>query len=77
MVQQQVPISESKIFGTHRESVAKKGALSASEIPTRERLAKKVLSSKSGVCQSFNSYNASHGIITQSALLELRAAGMR
>lgn len=38
---------------------------------------KKVLNSKSNIYMSFNSYNANHGIITQSALMELRAAGTR
>lgn len=38
---------------------------------------RKILNSRSNVYTSFNSYNQSHGIITQSALMELRAAGMR
>lgn len=35
------------------------------------------LNSNSNVYMSYNSYNPSHGIITQNALMELRAAGLR
>lgn len=38
---------------------------------------RKKINSKSNIYMSFNSYNPRHGIITQSALMELRAAGIR
>lgn len=43
----------------------------------KETHSRKKMNSKSNVYMSFNSYNPSHGIITQSALMELRAAGIR
>lgn len=56
----------------------KKHAQSSCDFTLRERVRKKPLNSKSNVyVQSFNSYNPNHGIITQSALMELRAAGLR
>ncbi|KAG5899828.1 hypothetical protein JTB14_012299 [Gonioctena quinquepunctata] len=45
---------------------------STSEVPRR-----RMAPSKNNLCNSFNSYNKNHGIITQSALMELRAAGFR
>ncbi|XP_023312811.1 mitogen-activated protein kinase 15-like, partial [Anoplophora glabripennis] len=45
---------------------------SSSEVPKR-----RYIPSKNNLYTSFNSYNKNHGIITQSALLELRAAGLR
>ncbi|VEN56909.1 unnamed protein product [Callosobruchus maculatus] len=63
----------------HREASLMKAAgdynqqmKSTSEVPKR-----KFLPSRTSLCNSFNSYNKSHGIITQSALMELRAAGLR
>ncbi|XP_060533924.1 mitogen-activated protein kinase 15 [Cylas formicarius] len=44
---------------------------------TSEAAPKKRSIPKNTVYASFNSYNKSHGIITQSALMELRAAGLR
>lgn len=45
---------------------------------TREKVAKKTVTCKSNFyVRSFNSFNPNHGIITQSALTELRAAGIR
>lgn len=46
---------------------------SNTEVPKRKLLLNKPVS----VCMPFNSYNKNHGIITQSALMELRAAGLR
>lgn len=43
----------------------------------KETHTRKKINSKSNIYMSFNSYNPSHGIITQSALMELRAAGIR
>lgn len=55
---------------------ARKQTHSSSEIQMKQRFTKKtLLNSKSNVYTSFNSYNQNHGIITQSALMELRAAG--
>lgn len=48
---------------------------SSSEIQMKERYNRRTLNSKSHVYTSYNSYNQNHGIITQSALMELRAAG--
>ncbi|KAF7267290.1 hypothetical protein GWI33_019479 [Rhynchophorus ferrugineus] len=45
---------------------------SNSEVPKR-----RITPPKTKLYESFNSYNKSHGIITQSALMELRAAGLR
>ncbi|KAJ8928919.1 hypothetical protein NQ314_018456 [Rhamnusium bicolor] len=45
---------------------------SSSEVPKR-----KFVPAKNNLYTSFNSFNKNHGIITQSALLELRAAGLR
>lgn len=45
---------------------------SNSEVPKR-----RFIPTKNNLYTSFNSYNKNHGIITQSALLELRAAGLR
>lgn len=58
----------------------RKHSQSTSEVQMKEKYNnnnKKILNSRSNVYTSFNSYNQSHGIITQSALMELRAAGMR
>lgn len=56
----------------------KKHSHSTSNFISREKVRKKPLNSKSNMyMQSFNSYNSTHGVITQSALMELRAAGMR
>ncbi|KAF5298705.1 hypothetical protein FQA39_LY11715 [Lamprigera yunnana] len=56
----------------------KKHAHSTCDFVAREKIRKKPINSKSNVYMpSFNSYNSTHGIITQSALLELRAAGFR
>lgn len=43
------------------------------DVPAKERGFRKKLNSKSNIYMSFNSYNPGHGIITQSALMELRA----
>lgn len=43
----------------------------------KESHTRKKMNSKSNIYMSFNSFNPSHGIITQSALMELRAAGIR
>lgn len=45
---------------------------SHSEVPKR-----RFTPSKNNLYTSFNSYNKNHGIITQSALMELKATGMR
>ena len=45
---------------------------SNSEVPKR-----KFIPAKNNLYTSFNSFNKNHGIITQSALMELRAAGLR
>lgn len=58
----------------------KKQAHSSSEIShtySRGKVCRKPMCSKSNVYPPLNSYNQNHGIITQSALMELRAAGMR
>ncbi|XP_022907387.1 extracellular signal-regulated kinase 2 isoform X2 [Onthophagus taurus] len=44
---------------------------------SKERIRRRSINSRSNVYMSFNSYNQNHGIITQSALTELKAAGMR
>ncbi|CAG9764103.1 unnamed protein product [Ceutorhynchus assimilis] len=48
---------------------------SSTEVPKRR--ISTITPPKPNLYQSFNSYNKSHGIITQSALMELRAAGLR
>lgn len=53
----------------------RKQAHSSSEIQTKERYNRRAFNSKSHVYPSFNSYNQNHGIITKSALMELRATG--
>lgn len=58
----------------------RKHSQSTSEVQMKEKYSnnnRKILNSRSNVYTSFNSYNQNHGIITQSALMELRAAGMR
>ncbi|XP_030760187.1 mitogen-activated protein kinase 15 [Sitophilus oryzae] len=62
-----------------RGSVARGGAgdckghlKSSTEVPKR-----RITPPKTKLYESFNSYNKSHGIITQSALMEFRAAGLR
>nr|CAI5868816.1 unnamed protein product [Callosobruchus analis] len=79
VVQQTAPATVSNSSMRHREaSMMKAGGdynqqmKSTSEVPKR-----KFLPSRTSLCNSFNSYNKSHGIITQSALMELRAAGLR
>lgn len=56
----------------------KKHAQSSCDFTMHERVRKKSLNGRSNLyMQSFNSYNPSHGIITQSALMELRSSGLR
>lgn len=45
---------------------------SSTEVPKR-----RITPPKPNLYQSFNSYNKTHGIITQSALMQLRASGLR
>lgn len=45
--------------------------------PNNAHCLKRPNPNKSNVYMSFNSYNQTHGIITQSALMELRAAGIK
>lgn len=78
----QMPTVETKItqaFGDHQHHHVRKQAHSSSEInqTNKGKINKKTMCSKSNVYPPFNSYNQNHGIITQSALMELRAAGMR
>ncbi|GJQ66532.1 hypothetical protein Trydic_g4517 [Trypoxylus dichotomus] len=62
-----------KVSGDARKSVQ-----STSEVQTKQKIARKrTMNSKSNVYMSFNSYNQNHGIITQTALMELKAAGLR
>nr|XP_023030221.1 mitogen-activated protein kinase 15 [Leptinotarsa decemlineata] len=56
-----------KAAGDHRVQMK-----STSEVPKR-----RFAPAKNHLCNSFNSFNKNHGIITQSALMELRAAGFR
>ncbi|CAH1982150.1 unnamed protein product [Acanthoscelides obtectus] len=78
VMQQTAPSAVSNSSTRHRESSLRAGVdynqqmKSTSEVPKR-----KVLPSRTNLCNSFNSYNKNHGIITQSALMELRAAGLR
>ncbi|KAJ8955892.1 hypothetical protein NQ318_005440 [Aromia moschata] len=76
-----VAAQQSTALPNHRTSSTKAGGdckpqnvhmKSSSEVPKR-----RFAQPKSSLYTSFNSYNKNHGIITQSALLELRAAGMR
>lgn len=73
----QMPIeTKVKAYGDH----ARQQAHSSSEISqtnSRNRVCKKPMCSKSNVYPPLNSYNQNHGIITQSALMQLRAAGWR
>lgn len=57
----------------------KSSSHSSSSFQPREYkgLKKKPVNSKNNMYMSFNSYHSTHGIITQSALMELRAAGTR
>ncbi|KAB0803395.1 hypothetical protein PPYR_00367 [Photinus pyralis] len=67
-----------ELNGIKSTSDYKKFNNSSCDFLTRERGTTKALNSKSNVyVPSFNSFNSTHGIITQSALMELRAAGMR
>ncbi|KAK5648678.1 hypothetical protein RI129_003570 [Pyrocoelia pectoralis] len=61
-----------------KSTVGYKKLNSSSDFIAHDKVRKKPLNSKSNVyVPSFNSFNSTHGIITQSALMELRAAGMR
>lgn len=64
-----------KAYGDH----VQKQTFSSSEIShlNKGKLNKKAMCSKSNVDPHFNSYNQNHGIITQSALMELKASGTR
>lgn len=55
----------------------KKNIQSSSEVQTKKIARKRTMNSKSNIYMAFNSYNQTHGIITQTALMELKAAGLR
>lgn len=63
---------EQNTFKCCRKSLNSSETISKDAAHTRKKM-----NSKSNIYVSFNSYNPSHGIITQSALMELRAAGIR
>lgn len=75
VLQMPMEMKTGKAYGDH----ARKLALSSSDLSqtSKGKPNKKTMCSKSNVYPPFNSYNQNHGIITQSALKELRAAGMR
>lgn len=78
IVQMPIETKVSRAYGDH----VKKQAHSSTEIIDQMNAKGKVnrktmMCSKSNVYPPFNSYNQTHGIITQSALMELKAAGMR
>lgn len=72
MLQMPMETRIGKAYGDH----VRKQAFSSSEISQINKN-KKTMCSKSSVDPHFNSYNQNHGIITQSALMELKAAGTR
>lgn len=62
-----------KVSGDTRKTVQ-----SSSEVQTKQKVyRKRTMNSKSNIYMSFNSYNQNHGVITQTALMELKAAGLR
>ncbi|CAH1117252.1 unnamed protein product [Phaedon cochleariae] len=73
VLQQSLPVP-----ARHRVESLKAGGDTRIQMKSSSEVPKKRFTPKRNyLSESFNSYNKSHGIITQSALMDLRAAGLR
>lgn len=73
--------SDSKIpqpfSGEYKVSSDSRKSTLSTDSQQKDKNRRRMMNSKTNVYMSFNSYNQSYGIITQSALMELKAAGLR
>lgn len=80
MLHMPIETKVSKAYGDHVRKQAHSSTEIISQTNSKGKLKadrKTTMCSKSNVYRPFNSYSQTHGIITQSALMELRSAGMR